>query len=314
VWSRQEHQQQRQQQQQEQRRTFQQGSSSLLHAAPAPAAAAAAAEPAAAAAPATPQQQQQQETQSQSQQPQQQPAQQQAQASGAFGLVREEIECVTERLRRDIFTEIPALERAAEYFFRAGAEGKRLRSTMLLLVASALAPTPPGLQHLTVDTAPPSEHPPEARRRQQRIAEITELIHVASLLHDDVIDSAGTRRGKKSLNALFGNKVRSWGLGAGGRGCRGQGQRREVGSAGWVAGFGQHRGQRASMLNKWHQLPLPASTPAGAACATPHVSFPCPALHPLPTPHRWPSLLATSCWPAPLSPWPPCATVRPSCS
>ena len=53
------------------------------------------------------------------------------------------------------------------------------------------------------------------RRRQQRIAEITELIHVASLLHDDVIDSAGTRRGKKSLNAVFGNKVgrRAWWVG-----------------------------------------------------------------------------------------------------
>lgn len=114
---------------------------------------------------------------------------------------------MTERLRRDIFTEIPALERAAEYFFRAGAEGKRLRSTMLLLMASALAPAPAGLDHLTVDTSPPAEHPPTVRRRQQRIAEITELIHVASLLHDDVIDAAGTRRGKKSLNALFGNKV-----------------------------------------------------------------------------------------------------------
>jgi geranyl diphosphate synthase len=121
--------------------------------------------------------------------------------------VREEVDCVTERLRRDIFTEIPALERAAEYFFRAGAEGKRLRSSMLLLAASALAPAPPSLHHLTIDPAPPAEHPQDVRRRQQRIAEITELIHVASLLHDDVIDSSGTRRGKKSLNAVVGNKV-----------------------------------------------------------------------------------------------------------
>ncbi|KAI3431341.1 hypothetical protein D9Q98_004398 [Chlorella vulgaris] len=125
----------------------------------------------------------------------------------AFALVREEVDCVTERLRRDIFTEIPALERAAEYFFRAGAEGKRLRSSMLLLAASALAPAPPSLHHLTIDPAPPAEHPQDVRRRQQRIAEITELIHVASLLHDDVIDSSGTRRGKKSLNAVVGNKV-----------------------------------------------------------------------------------------------------------
>lgn len=73
----------------------------------------------------------------------------------------------------------------------------------------SLLPLPTNLlpQFLTIDSSPPSEHPPSVRRRQQRIAEITELIHVASLLHDDVIDSAGTRRGKKSLNAVFGNKV-----------------------------------------------------------------------------------------------------------
>lgn len=54
---------------------------------------------------------------------------------------------------------------------------------------------------------PPSEHPLEQRRRQQRIAEITEMIHVASLLHDDVIDAAATRRGLAALNSVLGNKV-----------------------------------------------------------------------------------------------------------
>lgn len=39
--------------------------------------------------------------------------------------------------------------------------------------------------------------------------QITELIHVASLLHDDVIDAASTRRGLKALNVAFGNKVPS---------------------------------------------------------------------------------------------------------
>lgn len=58
-----------------------------------------------------------------------------------------------------------------------------------------------------VDTRPPNVHPTEERRRQQRVAEISEMIHVASLLHDDVIDEATTRRGLKALNALFGNKV-----------------------------------------------------------------------------------------------------------
>ena len=40
-----------------------------------------------------------------------------------------------------------------------------------------------------------------------RLAEITELIHTASLLHDDVIDEADTRRGVASVNSVFGNKL-----------------------------------------------------------------------------------------------------------
>ncbi len=39
------------------------------------------------------------------------------------------------------------------------------------------------------------------------LAAIVEMIHSASLLHDDVIDEADTRRGEKSINALFGDKT-----------------------------------------------------------------------------------------------------------
>ncbi|THC93341.1 hypothetical protein EYZ11_007167 [Aspergillus tanneri] len=42
---------------------------------------------------------------------------------------------------------------------------------------------------------------------QRRLAEITELIHTASLLHDDVIDNAITRRSSSSANLQFGNKM-----------------------------------------------------------------------------------------------------------
>lgn len=42
---------------------------------------------------------------------------------------------------------------------------------------------------------------------QRRLAEITEMIHVASLLHDDVIDESPTRRGEPSAPSQFGNKV-----------------------------------------------------------------------------------------------------------
>lgn len=42
---------------------------------------------------------------------------------------------------------------------------------------------------------------------QRRLAEIVELIHTATLLHDDVIDHAETRRGKPSANIFSGNKL-----------------------------------------------------------------------------------------------------------
>ena len=43
--------------------------------------------------------------------------------------------------------------------------------------------------------------------QQKRLAEITEMIHTASLFHDDVIDKATTRRNAASVNQVFGNKV-----------------------------------------------------------------------------------------------------------
>lgn len=82
--------------------------------------------------------------------------------------------------------------------------GKRLRPTLVLLMASSLDGDAPGPDSLTVDLRPPHEAPTEQRRRQQRIAEVAETIHVASLLHDDVLDDAATRRGVSSLNALAG--------------------------------------------------------------------------------------------------------------
>lgn len=43
--------------------------------------------------------------------------------------------------------------------------------------------------------------------KQRRLAEIVEMIHTASLLHDDVIDNSPTRRGKPSGNVAFTNKM-----------------------------------------------------------------------------------------------------------
>ncbi|KAG0564803.1 hypothetical protein KC19_8G141200 [Ceratodon purpureus] len=98
-----------------------------------------------------------------------------------------------------VTAEVPVLALAAEYFFKMGVEGKRFRPMVLLLMSTALMTTPAhGLQDLIFD---------DLRLRQQRIAEITEMIHVASLLHDDVLDHADTRRGISSLNSMMGNKL-----------------------------------------------------------------------------------------------------------
>ncbi|CCC71865.1 hypothetical protein NCAS_0I01970 [Naumovozyma castellii] len=43
--------------------------------------------------------------------------------------------------------------------------------------------------------------------KQRRLAEVVEMIHTASLLHDDVIDHSDTRRGKPSVNSTFTNKM-----------------------------------------------------------------------------------------------------------
>ncbi|MCD8212547.1 MAG: polyprenyl synthetase family protein [Campylobacter sp.] len=71
-------------------------------------------------------------------------------------------------------------ERALEMFSRVSS-GKKLRSKLLVKIAGE------NEQSLT-------------------LCAIIELIHLASLLHDDVIDDANTRRGKPSINALFGVK------------------------------------------------------------------------------------------------------------
>ncbi|KAI3831604.1 hypothetical protein MKX03_017452 [Papaver bracteatum] len=116
-----------------------------------------------------------------------------------FSLVADELSLIGDRLRHMVVAQqVPKLALAAEYFFEVGVEGKRFRPTILLLMASGLNVSLP-------DAATKSFS--GLRTRQQRVAEITEMIHVASLLPDDVLDDADTRRGVPSLNYCMGNKL-----------------------------------------------------------------------------------------------------------
>ena len=65
-----------------------------------------------------------------------------------------------------------------------GAGGKRVRPMLVLLFANALGFRGP---------------------ERFELAATVEFIHTATLLHDDVVDESGLRRGKKTANALFGN-------------------------------------------------------------------------------------------------------------
>jgi all-trans-nonaprenyl-diphosphate synthase len=79
---------------------------------------------------------------------------------------------------------------AAEQIFGAG--GKRMRPGLVFLVSHATAELA-GLKELT------TEH--------RRLAEIIEMIHTASLIHDDVLDESDMRRGKETVHELFGTRV-----------------------------------------------------------------------------------------------------------
>eukprot|EP00457_Paulinella_chromatophora_P008076 gb/GEZN01008103.1/.p1 GENE.gb/GEZN01008103.1/~~gb/GEZN01008103.1/.p1 ORF type:complete len:416 (+),score=43.77 gb/GEZN01008103.1/:86-1333(+) len=100
-----------------------------------------------------------------------------------------------QHLSRDISTVLgsdhPVLKSIARHFFDAA--GKQFRPTILFCLSRALSVHHTGE---SIISAP-----------QQRLAQITELIHTASLLHDDVLDDADKRRGVPSVNKMYGNKL-----------------------------------------------------------------------------------------------------------
>ncbi|WP_088894144.1 solanesyl diphosphate synthase [Leptolyngbya ohadii] len=108
-------------------------------------------------------------------------------ATSLFSPVDADLRLLTENLKQLVGARHPILYAAAEYLFGAG--GKRLRPAIVLLVAKA---TMPG---------------GEITQKHRRLAEITEMIHTASLVHDDVIDESELRRGVPTVNSSFGNRV-----------------------------------------------------------------------------------------------------------
>jgi len=133
-----------------------------------------------------------------------------------FSLSRFEVESISDSIKRDLIgTDHPVLNKAAAYFFTSADGGKKVRPIMVMLLARALADTMgagsasvsklrQGSDLFTDPLAWQRDDLPEAQRR---LAEISEMIHTASLFHDDVIDEADTRRGKAAVHMVFGNKM-----------------------------------------------------------------------------------------------------------
>lgn len=101
--------------------------------------------------------------------------------------VEQDLNILTDNLKQLIGARHPILGAAAEHLFEAG--GKRIRPAIVFLVSRATMPDR------------------ELSNRHRRLAEITEMIHTASLVHDDVVDEADLRRNVETVNNLFGNKI-----------------------------------------------------------------------------------------------------------
>lgn len=101
-----------------------------------------------------------------------------------LNLLNDEILRVEEQFRKDLESRVPLIRKVGEYVLASG--GKRVRPMMLLLSAKLAGYQ--GESHVG-------------------LASVVEFIHTATLLHDDVVDSAVLRRGQDSANAVWGNEA-----------------------------------------------------------------------------------------------------------
>jgi solanesyl diphosphate synthase len=104
---------------------------------------------------------------------------------------------IADDVLNSVKSEHPVLDTAAKYFFKTS--GKRFRPMLVLLVGRAASRENISMSEQEKEQILVSKY--------RKLAETTEIIHVASLIHDDIIDEADMRRGVKSLNHAMGNKV-----------------------------------------------------------------------------------------------------------
>jgi len=104
-------------------------------------------------------------------------------AKEVFDLLRDDLVAIEQELGRDAASGVSTITEIAEYL--RGGGGKRIRPTLLLLSAHTLGYTGPN---------------------SIRLGAVVEMVHTATLVHDDIIDGADMRRGRPSANTTWGNE------------------------------------------------------------------------------------------------------------
>ena len=100
--------------------------------------------------------------------------------------ILQEMELFESKFREAMISNVPLLNRITHYIVRR--KGKQMRPMFVFLVAKMVSGG-------------------KFEERTYRGASIIELIHTATLVHDDVVDDSNRRRGFFSINALWKNKI-----------------------------------------------------------------------------------------------------------
>jgi octaprenyl-diphosphate synthase len=99
-----------------------------------------------------------------------------------FEMLREDLSAIEREFGRDTVSGVEAITEIGEYLRNGG--GKRIRPALLLLAAKLFE---------------------YQGRGAIRLGAVVEIIHTATLVHDDIIDEAQTRRGRPAANTQWGN-------------------------------------------------------------------------------------------------------------
>jgi octaprenyl-diphosphate synthase len=105
-----------------------------------------------------------------------------ATAKEVFDLLHDDLCAIEREFGSDAVSSVKAITEISEYLREGG--GKRIRPSLLLLSAKSLGYTGHGMV---------------------RLGAVVEMVHTATLVHDDIIDAADTRRGRPSANTTWGN-------------------------------------------------------------------------------------------------------------